>query len=111
MRLDEAGGHRVLRRHTERVLIENQEPAGQPVLTVKQAYEAMYRFVARYYDRERIAPLFLMLVSMGESGVGADQELDDRHLTNDPAAWADWEECVVATVNGNAWPEPSPPDE
>jgi hypothetical protein len=35
-----------------------------PTLTAEQAYEAAYRFVAQYYERERIVPFMLMLTAM-----------------------------------------------
>src|SRR5664280_392502 len=34
------------------------------VLTPEQGYEATYRFVAQYYERERIVPLMLMLMPL-----------------------------------------------
>jgi len=54
------------------------DQAEAPSLTVEQAYEAAYRFVAQYYEREPIVPLMLMLTSMTATA--------DRERTNDPAA-------------------------
>ena len=57
------------------------------LLTVTEAYEAAYRFVSQYFDRERHSEsLQLMLVSM--------EPVDDYAMTSDPASWADWLKCV-----------------
>jgi hypothetical protein len=71
------------------------------VLTPEQGYEATYRFVAQYYERERIVPLMLMLTSM--------RPTPDEYRTNDPAAWSDWERCVQETLAGTPLPEVSAP--
>ncbi|CAN5581223.1 hypothetical protein BH11ACT8_BH11ACT8_23230 [soil metagenome] len=61
----------------------------EPLLTVSQAYEAAYRFVSQYFDRERSSEaLQPMLVSM--------EPVDDHARTNDPASWQDWLGCVDA---------------
>jgi hypothetical protein len=79
-------------------------PDEQPLnLSVEQAYEAAYRFVAQYYNRERIVPFMLMLRSMGW------EEFDDHHITNDPASWSEWEACVRETLDGEPLPKISPP--
>jgi hypothetical protein len=70
-------------------------------LTVEQAYEAAYRFVAQYYERERIVPFMLMLTSMTPTA--------DRERTNDPAAWQDWLHCVEETLAGTPLPQLSSP--
>jgi len=70
-------------------------------LTVDQAYEAAYRFVAQYYERERIVPFLLMLTAM--------KPVDDHYRTDDPASWRDWERCVRETLAGSAMPVLSPP--
>jgi hypothetical protein len=75
----------------------SQDHVGDPPLTVEQAYEAAYRFVAQYYERERIVPFMLMLKSMTPT---VDQE-----QTNDPAAWHDWLLCVEATLTGSPLPQ------
>ena len=71
------------------------------VLTPEQGYEATYRFVAQYYERERIVMLMLMLTSM--------RPTPDEYRTNDPAAWSDWERCVQETLAGTPLPEVSEP--
>jgi hypothetical protein len=71
-------------------------------LSKEQAFEAAYRFVAQYYDRERIEPFFLMLVSMGWEGT--------QDMTNDPATWEEWKECVRQTVAGDPLPELTSPE-
>jgi len=45
------------------------------VLTPEQGYEATYRFVAQYYERERIVPLMLMLTSMRPTPERNSQDL------------------------------------
>jgi hypothetical protein len=77
-------------------------PSGDERLTTGQAYEAAYRFVAQYYERERIVPLMLMLTSMRPTSVG--------YRTSDPGAWSDWERCVQQTIAGSPLPEVSAPD-
>jgi hypothetical protein len=72
-----------------------------PTLTERQAYEAAYRFVAQYYDRERIAPFMLMLVAMEPQA--------DQCATNDPASWADWQRCVRETLGGAPLPRLAKP--
>ena len=69
-------------------------------LTTAQAYEAAYRFVWQYMDREpdpgRVS-LQEMLVAM--------EPVDDCARTNDPASWSDWLDYVTATVEGAPLPE------
>jgi hypothetical protein len=72
-----------------------------PSLTPEQGYEAAYRFVAQYYERERIVPFMLMLTAMRPTA--------DAVRTNDPASWSDWIHCVDQTLEGNPLPQPSPP--
>jgi hypothetical protein len=56
-------------------------------LTAAEAYEAAYRFVWQYAEREpNSEALQLLLVSM--------EPTDDEHRTNDPASWTDWLGCV-----------------
>jgi len=72
----------------------------EPTLTVEQAYEAAYRFVWQYREREGTPgpeSLDLMLVHM-EPEAGATSR------TNDPAAWEDWRGCVEATLEGARLP-------
>ena len=64
-------------------------------LTQAEAYEAAYRFVWQYMDREPDpdgARLQEMLVALEPTG--------DRYRTNDPASWADWLKCVRDTLDG-----------
>lgn len=62
-----------------------------PTLTTEQAYEAAFRFVAQYCDREpESESLMLMLVAM--------EPVDDEARTNDPASWSDWLKCVSDTL-------------
>ena len=79
----------------------SSEQAETTYLTTEQGYEAAYRFVAQYYERERIVPFMLMLTSMTPTA--------DRERTNDPAAWHDWLRCVEETLAGNPLPLPSAP--
>lgn len=56
-------------------------------LTVAEAYEAAYRFIWQYSEREPTKEaLQLLLVSM--------EPTDDAQRTNDPASWPDWVACV-----------------
>jgi hypothetical protein len=64
-------------------------------LTQAQAYEAAFRFVFQYRDRERQPgpeSLDLMLVHMEPAA--------DTYRTSDPAAWEDWQRCVQETLDG-----------
>ncbi len=70
-----------------------------PLLTTEQAYESALRFVAEYYARERILPLFLMLHSMGW------EPRDNPNITYDPASWPEWQGCVRETLDGAPLPE------
>jgi cold shock CspA family protein len=36
------------------------------------------------------------------------QEYQDHHVTNDPASWSEWEDCVRQTLGGEPLPEMSP---
>jgi hypothetical protein len=76
-----------------------------PFLSPSEAYEAAYRFVWQYSERE-VNPgpesLELMVVHMEPTG--------DVLRTSDPAAWEDWSDCVWSTVSGNPIPRfPSAP--
>ena len=67
----------------------------EPTMTVEQAYEAAFRFVWQYRERERVPgpeSLDLMLVH--------SEPVADSARTNDPAAWEDWQQCVDATMRG-----------
>jgi hypothetical protein len=68
-------------------------------LTLEQAYEAAYRFVLHYRERERQPgpeSLDLMLAHMSP--------VNDDARTSDPAAWNDWQNCVDATMRGDKLP-------
>ena len=64
-------------------------PADEHSLTYDQAYEAAYRFVWQYMEREPIDAFMLMLSSMEPLGSRA---------TLDPASWHDWLACVEETL-------------
>lgn len=69
----------------------------EATLTVAQAYEAAYRFVWQYYEREPSSEsLSLMLVAM--------EPVSDHVRTSDPASWPDWEQCVAETLDGRPLP-------
>jgi len=74
----------------------NRSVEREPTLTERQAYEAAYRFVAQYHDRERIVPFMLMLVAMEPKA--------DHYATNDPASWTDWQRCLQETLDGAPLP-------
>ena len=74
--------------------------ADDQALTEAQAYEAAFRFVVQYRERERQPgpeSLDLMLTHM--------EPVADAARTNDPAAWTDWRECVEATLRGDPVPK------
>lgn len=80
---------------------ENEMGAG-PWLTSRQAHEAAYRFVARYYDYQRTRPVLEFLESISWAG--------DDPAVNGPA-WEAWETCVQQTLDRAALPDlPSPWD-
>ena len=64
-------------------------------LTYSQAYEAAFRFVWQYMEREPIEPFLLMVSAMEPVESGA---------TNDPASWHDWLACVEETLAGTPLP-------
>ncbi len=62
-------------------------------LTQAQAYEATYRFVWQYMEREPdpdSASLQEMLVAL--------EPIADQYRTTDPASWGDWLHCVRDTL-------------
>jgi hypothetical protein len=68
-----------------------------------QAYEAAYRFVWQYYQREpQSESLALMLVSM--------EPVEDDAKTSDPASWQDWKGCVAESMSGAPIPAFPPLD-
>jgi hypothetical protein len=66
-------------------------------LIIEHAYETAFRFVWQYYQRETSSEsLALMLVSM--------EPTTDHAKTDDPASWADWEDCVAKTLRDEPLP-------
>lgn len=64
-------------------------------LTQDQAYEAAYRFVWQYMQREPDPDA----VSLQEMLVALEPAAD-QYRTGDPASWEDWLECVRDTLDG-----------
>jgi len=66
-------------------------------LNVGAAYEAAYRFVWQYAQREPDSvTLQLLLVAM--------EPVADPARTNDPASWEDWLRCVADVEAGRPLP-------
>jgi hypothetical protein len=65
------------------------------LLTHAQAYEAAYRFVWQYMDREPDPDG----VSLQEMLANLEPTADE-YRTSDPASWTDWLKCVSDTVEG-----------
>ena len=68
-------------------------------LTQAQAYEAAYRLVWQYMDREPDPDA----VSLQEMLVALEPTAD-QYRSNDPASWADWLRCVRDTLDGMPLP-------
>lgn len=67
------------------------------LLTVADAYEAAFRFVWQYCQREpESESLLLLLVAM--------EPTSDEVRTNDPASWEDWLRCVDDVTRGEHTP-------
>jgi hypothetical protein len=64
-------------------------------VTPQQAREAAYRFIARYYDHERVAPILRVLEAI--SSTGDPPEAD--------GSWAEWLTCIRETLDGAPLPE------
>ncbi|MFN8524645.1 MAG: hypothetical protein U0821_16230 [Chloroflexota bacterium] len=60
------------------------------VLTIPQAYRAMYYFVRQYQERGGSREILLML---------DDMMYDGRDSTSDPATWRDWMKCVEKSLS------------
>jgi hypothetical protein len=61
--------------------------SNERLLTSAEAFEAAYRFVWQYAEREpESVALQLMLVAM--------EPTEDADRTSDPAVWEDWAACV-----------------
>lgn len=72
-------------------------------LTSRQAHEAAYRFVARYYDYQRTRPVLEFLEAISWTG---DNPASNGH------AWELWQACVQETLDRAALPDlPSPWDD
>ena len=67
-------------------------------LSWQQAYEATYRYIARYYEYERLKPILRLLESTSREGPRSNQ-----------GAWTMWEACVRDTLEGSPLPEIPPP--
>jgi hypothetical protein len=65
------------------------------MLSPRQAFEAAYRFVARYYDQERTTAILRLVQSMSATG-------DD--LDADSEGYALWQAAVQATLDGAPLP-------
>ena len=87
--------------HYAQVTIRDPDLGEPMMLTVYQAYEAAYRFVAQYCRREPVEPLMLMMVAMEPKG--------DHYVTDDPASWSDWQRCLQETLHGAPIPKPRAP--
>jgi hypothetical protein len=79
--------------------LSGAEAAERAGLSTKQAHEVAYRFLARYYDYERTAPILRLLEAISLKG---------RAVT----AWAVcelWQASVEETLDGAPLPELPPP--
>jgi hypothetical protein len=68
-------------------------------LSRKQAHEVAYRFLARYYDFERIAPIRRLLEAISWQGAAAEAS----------AVGELWQVSVQETLGGAPLPEIPPP--
>ena len=77
-------------------------PTDQPrqALSSQQAREAAYRLVARYYERERTAPILQLLMAL--SWARDPPNSDEERLSP-------WQACVQETLAGAPLPELPPP--
>lgn len=69
-------------------------------LSTRQAYEATYRFVAQYYDYERIVPILRLLSAISVTS-------DDPDSNNE--TWRLWQACVQQTLDAAPLPKLPPP--
>jgi hypothetical protein len=75
------------------------EAADGAGLSLQQAHEVAYRFLARYYDYERIEPILRLLEAISWKGPAA-------------TGWAvseSWKASVQETLDGAPLPELPPP--
>ncbi len=70
-------------------------------LSRKQAHEVAYRFLARYYDFERIAPIRRLLEAISWQETAADASAVDEL----------WQVSVPETLSGEPLPDLPPPSE
>jgi hypothetical protein len=88
-------------RDIQLVVAADADP-GRP-LSSRQAHEAAYRFVAAYYDYERIVPIRQLLEAIALTG---------EHSASDETRWTPWTAwtaCVQATLEGEPLPDLPPP--
>ena len=64
-------------------------------LTQSQGYEAAYRFIWQYMEREPDPDA----VSLEEM-LAAIEPTADQYRSKDPASWSDWLKCVRDTLEG-----------
>jgi hypothetical protein len=69
------------------------------ILSPKQAHEVAYRFLARYYDYERVTPVLRLLEAISWDGWAAKVS----------AASELWRASVEETLEGASLPELPPP--
>ena len=86
----------VRRRHEEQLRLTNE---ATQKLSPQQAYEAAYRFVADYYDYERLVPILHLLEAMS---------LTDDELPSSMDAWAVWQAAVDSALAGAPLPQLAP---
>jgi hypothetical protein len=76
------------------------ETGQRELLSARQAHEAAYRFVARYYDYERSASILRLLEAISSPG---------DHPNPEDETWVPWRQCIQETLDGAPLPElPSP---
>lgn len=63
----------------------------QVMLTPRQAFEAMSRFLWQFYERTKPGDMVTLLT---------DITIEDDGMTTDPAAWDDWLHCVREVRGG-----------
>lgn len=78
------------------------ETSQRELLSARQAHEAAYRFVARYYDYERSTSILRLLEAISSPS-------DHPSTDDDDETWAPWRQCVQETLDGAPLPDlPSP---
>jgi hypothetical protein len=81
-------------------LCPGREPRPRQILSSEQAYQAAYRFIAKYYDYERTAPILRLLESFSATGDDPDADTEARAM---------WRACVQETVDAVPVPRLPPP--